>query len=141
MGYESRDTDLDLLDDKEKIGIKNLCNYLYLDIQGTSKGKGFAGVIKRHGFAIKNATHGNSLSHRTHGSTGTCTKVGRVLKGKKMAGHMGNKTVTSQNKKILYIDIENSLIAIKGSVPGPQNGKLYLSLAKKKPILKYMPKA
>lgn len=106
----------------------------FVDVQGKSKGKGFAGVVKRHGFAIKNATHGNSKAHRTHGSTGTCTYIGKVLKGQKMAGHMGAITSKVQNLQILYVDEENSIVGVKGCVPGPRKGKVMITKAIKKNI-------
>ena len=90
----------------------------YVDITGTSKGKGYAGVIKRHNFAMQDATHGNSLAHRAHGSIGQCQTPGRVWKGKKMSGHMGNVQKTVQSLKIVDMDIKNNVIYIKGSVPG-----------------------
>ena len=90
----------------------------YVDVTGTSKGKGYAGVIKRHNFAMQDATHGNSLSHRAHGSIGQCQTPGRVWKGKKMSGHMGNVQKTVQSLKIVDLDLENSVIYIRGAVPG-----------------------
>ena len=90
----------------------------YVDITGTSKGKGYAGVIKRHNFAMQDATHGNSLAHRAHGSIGQCQTPGRVWKGKKMSGHMGNVQKTVQSLKIVDMDVENNVIYIKGAVPG-----------------------
>ena len=90
----------------------------YVDITGTSKGKGYAGVIKRHNFAMQDATHGNSLAHRAHGSIGQCQTPGRVWKGKKMSGHMGNVQKTIQSLKIVDMDVENNVIYIKGAVPG-----------------------
>lgn len=89
-----------------------------VDVIGTSKGKGFAGAMKRHGFRGCEATHGVSLSHRVHGSTGNRTWPGRVFKNKKMAGHMGNARVTTQNLSICKIDQESGIIAVKGAVPG-----------------------
>ncbi len=93
-----------------------------VDVTGTSKGKGFAGVIKRHNFAMQDATHGNSLSHRAPGSIGQCQTPGRVFKGKKMAGHMGDVRVTTQNLEIIRIDTERNLLLIKGAVPGAPGG-------------------
>jgi len=93
-----------------------------IDVSGISKGKGFAGVIKRHNFKMQDATHGNSLSHRAPGSIGQCQTPGRVFKGKKMAGHMGSKQCTVQNKAVVKIDTERNLILIKGSVPGMPGG-------------------
>jgi large subunit ribosomal protein L3 len=97
-----------------------------IDVTGISIGKGFAGVMKRHNFGGLRASHGVSASHRSHGSTGNCQDPGRVFKGKKMAGHMGNTQVTKQNLRIMDIDINNNLIAIKGSVPGKKNTTVYL---------------
>ena len=93
-----------------------------VDVTGTSKGKGFAGVIKRHNFSMQDATHGNSLSHRAPGSIGQCQTPGRVFKGKKMAGHMGDVRVTTQNLEIVQIDTERNLLLIKGAVPGAPGG-------------------
>ena len=90
----------------------------YVDVTGTSKGKGYAGVIKRHNFKMQDATHGNSLAHRAHGSIGQCQTPGRVWKGKKMSGHMGNQQKTIQGLKIVDMDIENNVIYIKGAIPG-----------------------
>tara|TARA_Y100001970_G_scaffold19140_1_gene21421 strand:- start:2874 stop:3509 length:636 start_codon:yes stop_codon:yes gene_type:complete len=89
-----------------------------VDVTGTSKGKGYAGVIKRHNFSMQDATHGNSLAHRAHGSIGQCQTPGRVWKGKKMSGHMGNEQKTVQSLKIVHMDIENNVIYIKGALPG-----------------------
>ena len=97
-----------------------------VDVSGTSIGKGFSGVVKRWNFKMQDATHGNSLSHRAPGSIGQCQTPGRVWKGKKMAGHMGSKKVTVQNLKIQSLDIENSLVLLKGSVPGPKGSHIVL---------------
>jgi large subunit ribosomal protein L3 len=104
----------------------------YVDVTGTSKGKGYAGVIKRHNFAMQDATHGNSLSHRAHGSIGQCQTPGRVWKGKKMSGHMGNVQKTVQSLKIVDLDIENNVIYIKGAVPGFNGSDLKIKPALKK---------
>ena len=104
----------------------------YVDVTGTSKGKGYAGVIKRHNFAMQDATHGNSLSHRAHGSIGQCQTPGRVWKGKKMSGHMGNVQKTVQSLKIVGMDIENNVIYIKGAVPGFNGSDLKIKPALKK---------
>ena len=98
----------------------------YVDVSGISTGKGFAGVMKRHNFGGLRASHGVSISHRSHGSTGQNQDPGRVFKGKKMAGRMGNTRVTKQNLKIVEIDIKNNLLIIKGSVPGKKNSIIYL---------------
>jgi large subunit ribosomal protein L3 len=95
-----------------------------VDVTGTSIGKGFAGVIKRHNFGMQDATHGNSVSHRVPGSIGQNQTPGRVFKGKKMAGHMGNERVTTQNLEIIKVDAERNLLLIKGAVPGSKNGQV-----------------
>lgn len=102
-----------------------------VDVTGTSKGKGFQGVIKRYHFSMQDATHGNSLSHRAPGSIGQNQTPGRVWKGKKMAGHMGAERVTTQNLEIARIDAENNLILIKGSIPGATGGDVIISPAVK----------
>lgn len=104
----------------------------YVDVTGTSKGKGYAGVIKRHNFAMQDATHGNSLSHRAHGSIGQCQTPGRVWKGKKMSGHMGNVQKTVQSLKIVDLDVENNVLYIKGAVPGFNGSDLKIKPALKK---------
>lgn len=93
-----------------------------VDVRGTSIGKGFAGGVKRHGFAMQDATHGNSLAHRAPGSIGMCQTPGRVFKGKKMAGHMGNKQRCVQNLEVVRVDAEKNLLLIKGAVPGSAGG-------------------
>lgn len=93
-----------------------------VDVTGTSKGKGFAGAIKRHNFRTQDATHGNSLSHRAPGSIGQCQTPGRVFKGKKMAGHMGDERVTTQNLEVVRIDAERNLLMVRGAVPGAPGG-------------------
>jgi large subunit ribosomal protein L3 len=95
-----------------------------VDVTGTSKGKGFAGVVKRHNFAMQDATHGNSLSHRAPGSIGMCQTPGRVFKGKKMAGHMGDVRVTTQNLEVVSVDMDRNLLLIKGAVPGASGGQV-----------------
>lgn len=94
----------------------------YVDIAGTSIGKGFQGAMKRHNFKGLRATHGVSVSHRSHGSTGQCQDPGKVFKGKKMAGHMGAVRVTTQNLQIMRTDAERGLLMIKGAVPGSKGG-------------------
>jgi len=93
-----------------------------VDVTGTSKGKGFAGTVKRHNFSMQDATHGNSLAHRAPGSIGQCQTPGRVFKGKKMAGQMGDARVTTQNLEVVRVDAERNLLLIKGSVPGAAGG-------------------
>ena len=89
-----------------------------VDVTGTSKGKGFQGGVKRHNFQMQDATHGNSLSHRAPGSIGQCQTPGRVWKGKKMAGQMGNVRHTTQSLEVVRVDMENNLLLIKGALPG-----------------------
>lgn len=89
-----------------------------VDVTGTSKGKGFAGAVKRWNFRTQDATHGNSLSHRAPGSIGQCQTPGRVFKGKKMAGHLGAKRVTVQSLEVVRVDAERNLVLVKGAVPG-----------------------
>ena len=89
-----------------------------VDVQGTSKGKGFQGTVKRWNFSTQDMTHGNSISHRAPGSIGQCQTPGRVFKGKKMSGHMGSEKVTVQNLEIVRVDDERNLILVKGAIPG-----------------------
>lgn len=104
----------------------------FVDVRGTSIGKGFAGVIKRYNFRTQDATHGNSLSHRAPGSIGQNQSPGRVFKGKKMSGHMGAEQVTVQNLKICAINNEKSLLLIRGAIPGPKGGSVVIKAAVKK---------
>jgi large subunit ribosomal protein L3 len=102
-----------------------------IDVTGTSKGKGFAGAIKRWNFSSQRMTHGNSLSHRAPGSIGQNQSPGKVFKGKKMAGQLGNKQVTTQSLEVVRIDVENSLILVKGAVPGATGGDVVVKPAVK----------
>ncbi len=102
-----------------------------VDVTGTSIGKGFAGVIKRHNFSHQRNTHGNSLSHRAPGSIGQNQTPGRVFKGKKMAGHMGDKQRTIQNLEIIKVDVDRNLLLIKGAVPGSKGGSVVVKPAVK----------
>ena len=102
-----------------------------VDVTGTSIGKGFAGVIKRYNFSMQDATHGNSISHRAPGSIGQCQTPGRVFKGKKMSGHMGNVKRTAQNLEVVRVDTERSLLMVKGSVPGSKGGDVIIHPAVK----------
>ncbi|MFL2789660.1 MAG: 50S ribosomal protein L3 [Paracoccaceae bacterium] len=104
----------------------------YVDISGTSIGKGFAGAMKRHNFKGLRATHGVSISHRSHGSTGQCQDPGKVFKGKKMAGHMGAARVTTQNLQVIKTDVDLGIIMIKGAVPGSKGGWVTIKDAVKK---------
>ena len=100
-----------------------------IDVRGKSIGKGYAGVIKRYNFQMQDATHGNSLSHRAPGSIGQCQTPGRVLKGKKMSGHMGDERVTTQNLEIVKIDTDKSVVLIKGAIPGSKNSDIVITPA------------
>ncbi|MGD8783535.1 MAG: 50S ribosomal protein L3 [Thioalkalispiraceae bacterium] len=102
-----------------------------VDVQGTSIGKGYAGVVKRYNFRTQDATHGNSLSHRAPGSIGQNQTPGRVFPGKKMAGHMGNKSCTAINLEVVSIDAERNLILVKGAVPGSKGGSVVVRPAVK----------
>jgi large subunit ribosomal protein L3 len=93
-----------------------------VDVTATSRGKGFAGVMKRHNFKGQGASHGNHKNHRTPGSVGACSFPGRVFKGQRMAGHMGNHQVTTLNLEVVDADVERNLLLIKGSIPGPNGG-------------------
>jgi large subunit ribosomal protein L3 len=104
----------------------------FVDVTGTSIGKGFAGVIKRHNFSGLGASHGVSVSHRSQGSTGQCQDPGKVFKGKKMAGQMGNVTITTQNLEVVGTDPERGLILVKGAVPGARDGYVRIADAVKK---------
>jgi large subunit ribosomal protein L3 len=103
----------------------------FVDVSGVSIGKGFAGAMKRHNFGGLRASHGVSVSHRSHGSTGNRQDPGRVFKGKKMAGHMGNHRVTVQNLEVFGVDPDRGLILLKGGVPGPKGGWLRVTDAVK----------
>ena len=104
----------------------------FVDVTSISIGKGFAGAMKRHNFGGLRASHGVSISHRSHGSTGQNQDPGKVFKGKKMAGHMGATKVTIQNLKVIDVDTENSLLIIKGSVPGKKNSTIFIKDSIKK---------
>jgi large subunit ribosomal protein L3 len=102
-----------------------------VDVTGTSIGKGFAGGVKRHNFKTQDATHGNSLSHRAPGSIGQCQTPGRVFKGKKMAGQLGNAKCTVQNLEIVRVDADRNLLLVKGAVPGAKGGDVIIKSAVK----------
>ena len=102
-----------------------------IDVSGTTIGKGFQGGIKRHNFTMQDATHGNSISHRSNGSIGMCQTPGRVIKGKKMSGHMGNVRRTIQSLELVRVDAERGLLLVKGSVPGSKGGNVIIRPAVK----------
>ncbi|WP_376696375.1 50S ribosomal protein L3 [Wenzhouxiangella sp. EGI_FJ10305] len=97
-----------------------------VDVTGTTKGKGFAGVVKRHNFRTQDATHGNSLAHRAPGSIGQCQTPGRVFKGKKMAGHMGDERQTTLNLQVVRVDAARNLLLIRGAIPGATGGHVMI---------------
>jgi large subunit ribosomal protein L3 len=103
----------------------------FVDVSGVTKGKGFAGAVKRHNFSMQDATHGNSLSHRAPGSIGQNQTPGRVFKGKKMPGHMGNKRCTVQTLEVVRVDVERHLLLIKGAIPGAPGARLEIKPAVK----------
>ena len=109
-----------------EIGLETFKDVKFIDVKSQTIGKGFAGVMKRYNFAGLRATHGVSVSHRSHGSTGQRQDPGKVFKGKKMAGHMGAKFRTILNLEVIKSDLENSLIYIKGSIPGSKNSLVFL---------------
>ena len=114
-----------------EFGLEIFKDIKFVDIKSKTIGKGFAGVMKRHNFAGLRATHGVSVSHRSHGSTGQRQDPGKVFKGKKMAGHMGNKLRTMQNIEIVKSDVENNLLYLKGSIPGSKNSEVLVKKAVK----------
>ena len=116
--FNLSEEEFNFLQDSKEITLHPFTELNKVDVSGVSKGKGFAGVVKRHNFKTQDATHGNSLAHRAPGSIGQCQFPGRVFKGKKMAGHMGDKNTTVQNLEIEKIDLEDNLLLIKGAVPG-----------------------
>jgi len=136
---EFRVSDDALLEPGQQLHVGHFVAGQYVDVAGISQGKGFAGAIKRHGFAGLRASHGVSISHRAHGSTGHCQEPGKVFKGKKMAGHMGNVRVTVQNLEVFGVDTEQGLILVRGGVPGPKGGFLEVCDSKKKALPKLAP--
>ena len=112
-----------------EFGLEIFKDIKFVDVRSTTIGKGFAGVMKRHNFAGLRATHGVSVSHRSHGSTGQRQDPGKVFKGKKMAGHMGNKVRTMQNLEIIKSYLENDLLYLQGSIPGSKNSEVLVKKA------------
>ncbi len=121
-----------LIEVGSELSAQHLVPGQYVDVTGSSIGKGFAGAMKRHNFSGLRASHGVSVSHRAHGSTGQCQDPGKVFKGKKMAGHMGAKRVTTQNLEVVETDGERGLIFIRGAVPGSKGGWVLIRDAVKK---------
>ena len=131
---EFRVTEDNLIGVGEEIIADHYFEGQFVDVTGTSSGKGFAGAMKRHNFGGLRASHGVSISHRSHGSTGQCQDPGKVFKGKKMAGHMGAARVTTQNLQVVRTDADRGLIMIKGAVPGSKGGWVTVKDAVKKPF-------
>ena len=128
-----------LIDVGAEITAEHYVEGQFVDVSGTSIGKGFAGAMKRHNFGGLRASHGVSISHRSHGSTGQCQGPGKVFKGKKMAGHMGAARVTTQNLQVVKVDSERGLIMIKGAVPGSKGGWVTVKDAVKKAAIDGIP--
>ena len=131
---EFRVTESNMIGVGEEIIADHYFEGQFVDVTGTSIGKGFAGAMKRHNFGGLRASHGVSISHRSHGSTGQCQDPGKVFKGKKMAGHMGAARVTTQNLQVVRTDSDRGLIMIKGAVPGSKGGWVTVKDAVKKPF-------
>ena len=127
--FRVQSEDLDELSVGNEINLEIFEEGQNIDVQGKSKGKGFAGTVKRWNFKMQDASHGNSISHRAPGSIGQCQTPGKVWKGKKMSGHMGDEKKTVQNLKIASIDLENNLLLIKGAIPGPTGSNVILKPA------------
>ena len=121
---EFRVENLENLKEGNEFGLEIFKNTKFVDTKSKTIGKGFAGAMKRHNFGGLRATHGVSISHRSHGSTGQRQDPGKVFKGKKMAGHMGDKLRTMQNIEIIKADLENELLYLKGSIPGAKNSEV-----------------
>ncbi len=129
-----------LLDIGTEITVEHFVPGQRVDVTGTSIGKGFAGVMKRHNFGGHRASHGNSITHRAHGSTGQCQDPGKVFKGKKMAGHMGQVRVTTQNIEVVSTDVERGLILVRGAVSGSKGSWILVRDAVKRPLPDNVPK-
>lgn len=123
----------------DQLSVEHFLNGQFVDVTGTSIGKGFAGAMKRHNFGGLRASHGVSVSHRSHGSTGQRQDPGRVFKGKKMAGHLGDERVTVQNLEVVLTDPEQGLIGIRGAIPGNPGGYVLIQDAVKKKAPKGLP--
>ena len=123
---EYRVRDLEQYKEGNEFGLEIFKDIKFLDVRSKTIGKGFAGAMKRHNFGGLRASHGVSVSHRAHGSTGQNQDPGKVFKGKKMAGHMGDKMRSMQNLEIIKTDLENALLYLKGSIPGSKNSEVFL---------------
>ncbi len=122
-----------------ELSVEHFISGQFVDVAGTTQGKGFAGAMKRHHFSGLRASHGVSISHRSHGSTGQCQDPGKVFKGKKMAGHMGAVRRTQQNLEIVSTDSERGLILVKGAIPGSKGGYVYVTDAIKRVTKEELP--
>ena len=136
---EFRVTADNLIDIGAELAANHFLEGQKIDATGVSIGKGFAGAMKRHNFGGLRASHGVSISHRSHGSTGQCQDPGKVFKGKKMAGHMGDARVTTQNLTVVKTDVMRGLIMVKGAVPGSKGGWVLLRDAAKRPLPEGVP--
>ena len=128
---EFRVANTEIYKEGNEFGLEIFKNVKFVDVRSKTIGKGFAGVMKRHNFSGLRASHGVSVSHRSHGSTGQRQDPGKVFKGKKMAGHMGDKIRTIQNLEIIKSDVENNLLYLKGSIPGSKNSEVLVRKAVK----------
>ena len=135
---EFRVSSENLIEVGAQITAKHYVEGQFVDVSGVSIGKGFAGAMKRHNFGGLRATHGVSISHRSHGSTGQRQDPGKVFKGKKMAGHMGDKLRTMQNIEVIKTDLENELLYLKGSIPGSKNSEILVKKSVKNIMKKTM---
>jgi large subunit ribosomal protein L3 len=134
--FRLKDGETDDLEEGQKVTVDVFEVGEYVDVTGTSKGRGFAGVVKRYGFRGGPKTHGQSDRLRTPGSIGACTTPGRVFKGKRMPGRMGGDRVTSQSLKVMLVDPERNLLAVRGAVPGAKNGLVMVRQARKTRLMK-----
>ena len=129
--FRADDSEMEGLEVGSELTVERFNEIAVVDVTGTTKGKGFQGGIKRHNFGMQDATHGNSISHRSNGSIGQNQTPGRVFKGKKMSGHMGDVRQTTQNLDLVKVDAENGLLLIKGAVPGAKNSTVIVRKAVK----------
>ena len=129
--FRLEDTEGEGIDVGSEITVEIFAETKKVDVAGTSKGKGFAGAIKRWNFSSQRMTHGNSLSHRAPGSIGQNQSPGKVFKGKKMAGHMGAERVTVQSLEVVRVDVENNILLVRGAVPGATGGDVIVKPAVK----------
>jgi large subunit ribosomal protein L3 len=134
--FRLQETDLASLEEGQKVTVDVFAEGEYVDVTGTSKGKGFAGVVKRYGFRGGPKTHGQSDRLRAPGAIGACTTPGRVFKGKRMPGRMGGERVTAQGLRVVMVDPERNLLVVRGAVPGAKNGLLMVKQARKTRLLK-----